>query len=178
MEEIEVPLEQAQEHMHEAAHHSTEKWISWAALGSGLIAVMAAVCAMLAGGRANEAMIAQIKASDSWGYYQAKSVKSALLASKIQLLNELGKSTISDDTAKMAEYKKEQDEISKKAKELEEESEHNLKVHEILAKAVTLFQVAIAMGAIAVLSRKKNFWVVSLGLALVGIVFFAIGVSQ
>ena len=178
MEEIEVPIEQAQEHLHEAAHHAKEQWISLAALASGVIAVLAAIAAMLAGSHANEAMLSQIKASNSWNYYQAKGVKSAVLASKIQLLNELGKPTVAEDQKKLDEYKKEQDEISSKAKELEAESEVGLKIHEIFAKAVTFFQVAIAMGAIAVLSRRKPFWFVSLAFASVGAVFFALGLLR
>jgi hypothetical protein len=178
MDEIEVPLEQVNEHMHEAAHHAQEKWISLAALGSGVIAVIAAISAMLAGSHANEAMISQIKASNSWSYYQAKSVKSAVLSNKIQLLADLGKPAHEEDQKKLDEYKKEQDEITEKAKEYEKESEKNLVTHETLAKAVTLFQVAIAMGAIAVLSRKKKFWLVSLVFAAGGVVFFIWGLLR
>ncbi len=172
MEEIEVPLEQAQEHIHHAAHEAKENWISKVALISALVAVVAAIAALLAGHHSNEAMITQIKASDSWSFYQAKGVKASVLQTKIQIISELGKPTSTKDEEKLNDYKKEQDEISEKAKEFEHESEHHLKIHETMARSVTLFQVAIAISAITVLTRRKKFLFVSLGFSLVGLVIF------
>lgn len=176
MEEIEVPLEQVQENAHHAAHGDSEKgWLGWAALSSAVIAVCAAVAALLAGQHANESMIDQIKSSNDWSYYQAKGVKSAVLASKVETLNELGKAPSKEDQAKLEDYKREQTEISESAKEHQAGSEHHLKIHEFFARAVTMFQVAIALGAVAILSRKRRFYFASLGLAILGIGFFVQG---
>jgi hypothetical protein len=41
--------------------------------------------------------------------------------------------------------------------------------------AVTFFQVAIAMGAIAVLAKRPKLWFVSLGLGAAGLVFLGQG---
>ena len=172
MEEIEVPLEKTQEHIQETAHHSQDKWVGKIALFSAVVAVVAAVAALMAGHHSNEAMITQIKASDSWSYYQAKSIKSSVLSAKNELLTGLGKTISEKDQEKIAEYKKEQDEISEKAKELEKESEHHLRIHEVMARAVTLFQVAIAIAAITVLTRKRRFFFVSLAFSLVALGFF------
>ncbi|MGZ3690019.1 MAG: DUF4337 domain-containing protein [Pseudobdellovibrio sp.] len=175
MEETEVPLEEAQEHMHETAHHAGIKWISWAALASGIVAVFAAISALLSGSQANEAMISQIKASNAWNYYQAKGVKAAVLSSKVDLLKEMGRSTLNEDTEKLKSYKEDQDKISESAKDFEKESEHHLATHETMAKSVTMFQVAIALGAIAVLSKRRKFWFVSLGFAGVGLAIMTKG---
>lgn len=172
MEEIEVPLEQVQEHMHHAAHEKPDKWIGQIALFSAIVAVIAAVAALLAGHHSNEAMITQIKASDSWGYYQAKGIKANMLQIKVQLLIELGKDVFKQDDEKLAVYKKEQEEISEKAKEFEHESAYHLAVHQILARAVTLFQVAIAIAAITILTRQKKVLFVSFGFSLLGLIFF------
>jgi Domain of unknown function (DUF4337) len=163
MEEIEVPLEASHEHIHKAAHHSKENWIGRIALFSALLAVIAAISALMAGHHSNEAMVSQIKASDAWGYYQAKSVKSLVLQSRTQLLADLGKPSHPEDEAKLEEYKKDEESISEQAKHHEEESEHHLRVHEILAKSVTLFQIAIAISAISVLTKRRRFWYVGLG---------------
>ncbi len=173
MEEIEVPLEKTQENIHEAAHHAQDNWITKVALFSALVAVAAAVAALLAGHHSNEAMISQIKASDSWSFFQAKGIKSAILQNKMQILTELGKHSNEADQEKINDYKKEQAEITEKAKEFEHESEHHLKVHEVLARTVTLFQVAIAIAAITVLTRRKKFLFFSLGFSLLAIIFFA-----
>lgn len=166
MEEIEVPLEQAQEHIHHSALHGEGKFqsmISKAAILSAFLAVSAAISALFAGHYANEAMIEQIKASDQWAYYQAKGIKSSI----IQAQNEMNPS---DKLAeKIESYKKEQDQIKEKATELEEGSQKHLHLHEALAACVTLFQVAIGLTAIAVLTRRKHFLILSTGFGLLGL---------
>ncbi len=173
MEEIEVPLEQSQEHIHEHAHAGG--WNGKVALSTAMIAVIAAVAALMAGHHSNEALISQIQSSDNWSHYQAKSIKSSILMLKNDLIVEMGKAPKAADLEKAGEYKKEQEEISKEAKDKAHESEHHLSAHVILAKSVTLFQIAIAISAIAVLTHKKRFWYVSLGFAGIGVFFFIQG---
>ena len=79
MEEAEVPLEHLHEQTHETAKHSRESWISWVALSTAILAVLAAIASLLSGEHANEAMMSQIETADQWSYYQAKSIKSAVL---------------------------------------------------------------------------------------------------
>ena len=172
MEEIETPIENIQETINETAHHSQESWVGKVALFSAVIAVIAAIAALLAGHHSNEAMITQIKASDSWSFYQAKGIKAGLLQSKMQLLAQLGKPEANDDQEKLSEYKKQQDEISEKAKELEHESAHHLQVHEVMARAVTLFQVTIAIAAITILTKKRKILYLGYGFSLLAIIFF------
>ncbi len=174
-EEMEVPTEHLHENMEHAAHHSGESWILFVALSSAMLAVLAAACSLLAGHRANEAMIEQIQASDQWAYYQAKGVKSAVLESKMELLKTLGKEPEAKDEEKVTEYKNQQKEIEEKAREKEQSSELNLASHQILARGVTVFQIAIALGAISALSKKKWLWYVSLALGAGGTVFFIQG---
>jgi len=178
MEEIEVPLEKVHEQIQESAHHTNNQWVGRVALFSAIVAVIAAVAALLAGHHSNEAMITQIRASDSWNYYQAKGIKSAILQSKNQLLAELGKDISEKDQEKINDYKKEQDEIQDKGKELETESNHHLLIHQILARSVTLFQVAIALSAITILTKKRRFFYVSIGFSLVGLGFFIQGLLK
>src|SRR6202171_4283311 len=85
MEEAEVPLEHLQEQVHHSAEHSGETWISWVALSTAILAVLAAIAGLLSGKHANEAMMSQIEASDQWGYYQAKSIKASVLEAKMSL---------------------------------------------------------------------------------------------
>src|ERR1700739_1479563 len=85
MEEAEVPLEHLHEEVHHHAEHSGEKWISWVALSTALLAVLAAIAGLLSGKHANEAMMSQIQAADHWAYYQAKGIKAAVLDAKMSL---------------------------------------------------------------------------------------------
>jgi len=80
VEEAEVPLEDLQKHVHHSAEHGGETWISWVALSTAILAVLAAIAGLLSGKHANEAMMSQIESSDQWSYYQAKSIKSSVLA--------------------------------------------------------------------------------------------------
>src|SRR4051812_1801928 len=85
MEEAEVPLESLHEHIHHSAEHGGERWISWVALSTAILAVLAAIAGLLSGQHANEAMANQIEASDQWAYYQAKGIKAAVLDAKMSL---------------------------------------------------------------------------------------------
>src|SRR5947207_10836254 len=85
MEEAEVPLEHLHEEVHHSAEHSGERWISWVALSTAILAALAAIAGLLSGQHANEAMASQIEASDQWAYYQAKGIKAAVLDAKMAL---------------------------------------------------------------------------------------------
>ena len=167
MEEAEVPLEQAQEQVHHSAEHSGEKWISWVALSTALLAVLAAIAGLLSGKHANEAMMSQIEAADHWAYYQAKGIKAAVLDAKMSLSG----TTQEQDRAKAERYQEEQAEIQKEAQAKETEAKSNFHQHEIFARSVTMFQIAIAIAAISALTKKRAFWGVSLIFGLAGCVF-------
>ncbi|MGZ3772334.1 MAG: DUF4337 domain-containing protein [Pseudobdellovibrionaceae bacterium] len=178
MEEIEVPLEQTQEHMQHASLHGDHNGggsnlINLGAVLSAIFAVFAAICALLAGHYSNEAMIEQIKSSDQWSYYQAKGIKSALQEFRLEVnVGNSSEEKIAKIQEKIEKYKKEQEEIQEIAKEKEEASEKLLHWHERLAMSVTFFQVAIAVIAIGVLTRKKFFFYMGAGSGSIGLVSF------
>jgi hypothetical protein len=167
MEEAEVPLEHLHDHVQESAEHSRATWISWVALSTAVLAVLAAIAGLLSGSHANEAMMNQIQASDQWSYYQAKSIKSAVLDAKI--------SPDDKDRAKVAKYEEEQAEIKAEAEKKQSEARANFHRHEVFARGVTMFQIAIAVAAISALTRKRRFWLVSLVFGAAGCVFLALG---
>jgi len=176
-DEIEVPTEHLHEHMEHQAQHSPERWIVFVALSSALLAVFAAASALLAGHHANEAMIEQIQASDQWAFYQAKGIKAAVLDCKIELLGGLGKQVSENDREKIRRYKDEQANIQAEAQDKATASAMHLKRHNTLAKGVTLFQIAIALGAIAALTKRKALWLISMALGVAGLFFFVLGLG-
>src|SRR5213078_1006377 len=170
MEEAEVPLEHVHEEIHHSAEHSRERWISWVALSTAILAVLAAIAGLLSGRHVNEAMMNQIEASDQWSYYQAKSIKASVLDAKISLAgtpNEL-------DQSKRDRYEKEQEEIKSEAEHKEAAAKSNFHKHEVFARGVTMFQIAIAVAAISALTKKPRFWIVSLFFGGVGCVFLVL----
>src|ERR1700687_1799495 len=128
MEESEVPLEHLHEQIHHSVEHSGAVWISWAALSTAILAVLAAIAGLLSGHHVNEAMMNQIEASDQWNYYQAKSIKAAVLDAKISLA---GGTPNESDQSKRDRYEKEQEQIKSVAERKEAAAKSNFHKHEI-----------------------------------------------
>ncbi len=169
--EIEVPTEHLHEHVHHEAHHSHEKWLTWVALTTAILAVFAAVSALLAGYHVNKSVIEQVQASDMWSEYQSNSIKEALITSKIDLCKILDKPVLKDDQAKQQKYKDTKADLMPKAKRLQESGHEHFERHEWLAYAVTVFQVSIAIAAIAAVMKMRPMWYLSMACGLLGIGF-------
>ncbi|MEI8197137.1 MAG: DUF4337 domain-containing protein [Phycisphaerae bacterium] len=190
------PTEQVHDDIHEHAHHAKERWIGWAALTAALIAALAAITGSLAGSHLTAASRNQIAANDQWGYYQAKGIKAALAETRREILQtqlELTQGRTAADPAaaggavaaiaqkmqaaeaKIKRYEEEQKETFEKAEALDKGSEHQGEISEILERGVTLFHIGIAVVAIAVLTKRRTFWVVSMGFAAVGVYFLVQG---
>jgi len=160
MEEIEVPTE----HLHEAINeHAKEgkRWSLYLAISTAFMAVLAAIAALMAGHYSNEALIEQIKASDQWSYYQAKGIKA-----------EIASLSPTKDIAQIEKYKTEQQSIKQIAEDFEKTSKIYLDQHVILSRAVTMFQIAIAISAISILTGRRWLWYFAIIISLIGIVFF------
>lgn len=174
MEEAEVPLEQLHEGIHHHAEESGEKWISGVALSTAILAVLAAIAALLSGSHANEAMMRQIESADQWAFYQAKGIKAAVLEAKMSLSD----SSSPADREKAEKYSEEQNEIQKEAQEKATEAKTNFHRHEVFARGVTLFQIAIAIAAISALTKRRHYWMVSMLVGAVGCIFLVLGFVQ
>ena len=174
MEEMEDPTERLKETM-EATEEKKEKWTMHVALSTAIIAVLAAIAGLYAGHHANEAMLDQLKSSDQWAYYQAKGIKSEVANATAQVFSALDKPLPKDLEDKMAKYEKDKSEIKKDAEKEQESSEAHMRQHLVLSRSVTIFQIAIAISAIAILTRRKAMWYASMLLAAAGCVFLVIG---
>ena len=178
MEEIEVPTEHLHESIHEKVHghgEPQESWSMYLAISTALMAVLAAMASLLAGHHSNEALIEQIKSSDSWSHYQSKSIKYEIYSLKRDLT--AGKEGADEKiNSKMEGYKKDEEEIKTEAETAGKQSEFHLAKHVTLARSVTLFQISIAIAAIAMLTKRKFLWYGSMVLSIAGIVFFILGI--
>jgi len=186
--EFKERLEEATEHAVEAAEHRS-RWLVYLSFTTALIAVLAAVAALESGTYSNEALIqkneallAQAKASDQWAYYQAKGIKGTVYATQAAAARATNPE-LADKSQKEADrYTAEQEEISKSAREFEGEekkdselSDKSLEHHHRFAYAVTMFQISIALAAVAALSRQKAVWLVGLAISLLGLLYFVDG---
>ena len=159
------------------------RWLLKAiALTTALFAALAAVAALLAGGTVNEALVMkteatqfQNEASDQWAAYQAKGIKAAIQTATASTWIAVGKTPPPQLAAERDRYVREQTAFAQvaKAKELERdrksaEAEHLLHQHHRFADSVALFQVAIALAAIAALTRTRAVWFISVAVGLIG----------
>src|SRR6266446_316658 len=168
------PTEHVQEEIHHhASHGSNGKWITAAATTAAILAAFAAAAGALATSHLTQSTLIRIKANDDWNYYQAKSIKSSLLDAKIYSAQLSKVEPRKSDLDKKSEYAREMPEIQSSAKALEKLSKEHLKTHETFEGAATLFHIAIAIVAISVVAKRKEFWFLSMAGGAVGILFFA-----
>jgi hypothetical protein len=122
----------------------------------------------------NEAAIRQTLASDQWAYYQAKGNKQNLAEIALDIVPEARRPYYQDEIKR---YKTEKAEIKTKAEEFEKDSkewslksDEQIHMHHRWAQAMTALSVAIAIAAIALLTKRRWFEYVVYGLSGVGIV--------
>ena len=123
----------------------------------------------------NNAAIKKTEASNQWNYFQAKSNKQNLAELSIEIVGKERKAFYEEEVKR---YKTEKKDIQKAAEKLEAESkvwdaqsDAELHLHHRWAQATTALQIAIALSAIALLTRRKwllngVFGVSALGLIL------------
>ena len=176
--------------LHEVIHEEMEKdgssFLKRIALTTAVLAAFAAIAALQAGATVNEALVLkteatrlQAQASDQWAYYQAKGLKAAVQDATAASWEAAGKTVPAKLHDQARRYAEEQAEIRKTAQEKEKErdeksaeADHLLHRHHRFANAVALFQVSIALGALAALTRNRIVWWGSMLLGLSGIPLF------
>jgi hypothetical protein len=137
------------------------------ALFTAIIATVGALFAYMGGATQanaglykNNAAIKKTEASNQWNYFQSKSTKQSLAEVSRDLTpNEAEKAKYQ---VKIDRYEKEKNEIKLGAEKLEadattwdKQSDAQMHQHHRWAQATTALQVAIALAAIALLTKKK-----------------------
>jgi hypothetical protein len=164
--------------------HGGSGMINQIAMVTAIIATIGAIFSYMGGATQanaglfkNNAAIKKTEASNQWNYFQAKSTKQSLAELSRDLSPEASKSHYQ---SKIDRYEKEKTEIKVKADKLEAEatqwdkrSDEQMHQHHRWAQATTVLQVAIAMAAIALLTKKKWLEYVMFGVATAGL---AVGV--
>ncbi|MCZ8095314.1 MAG: DUF4337 family protein [Acidovorax sp.] len=137
------------------------------AMFTAIVATVGAIFAYMGGATQanaglmkNDAAIKKTEASNQWNYFQSKSTKQSLA----ELARDLtpGEQEKTKYQAKIDRYETEKNEIKKVAEGLEadarafdKQSDAQMHQHHRWAQATTALQVAIALAAIALLTRKK-----------------------
>ena len=177
---VHAPHEELVEH---GAHggHDASGLTQKVALTTAVLATIGALFGYYSGKTATEAMMAKnesislhTQASDQWGFYQAKSTRE-FLANNLAAMttDEKQREKLKTDAER---YSKEKEEIQVEAKKLvaearvkEHEADANLHPHERMSLGTALMQVAVALSAITLLTRKNWLYMAALAFAAVGI---------
>ena len=171
-------------HDHElehAAQHDPGGFAGQLAVITAILATVGALFSYMGGAtqadaglHKNDAAIKKTEASNQWNYYQAKSSKQNLSELAQELAPDARKTFYIDEVKR---YKTEKAEIKLAAEKLEAESKawddrsaKKMQQHHRWAQATTALQVAIAMAAIALLTKRRWLEKLVFGMSAVGVV--------
>ncbi|MGI4850138.1 MAG: DUF4337 domain-containing protein [Janthinobacterium lividum] len=170
-------------HDHEIEHvaqHGGDRFTSRLAVLTAILSTIGAIFGYMGGHTQNaallyknEAAIQKTSASNQWNYYQAKSNKQNLAELSVTLTTGEAQTGFRQSIER---YKQEKEEIKQKADALEAsvlvadaKSEEEMHVHGRWALATTLLQIAIALAAITLLTRKRWMLVSVYGATAIGL---------
>ena len=178
-------------HEHELEHAAQHEPRGMAGQLAVITAILATVGAMFsymggatqadAGLFKNDAAIKKTEASNQWNYYQSKSSKQNLSELALELAPDARKTFYQDEVKRYktetGEIKLAAEKLEAQSKEFDDKSAEQMHQHHRWAQATTALQIAIAMAAIALLTRRKwleyaVFAMSSLGLVLGALAYF------
>jgi len=164
------------DHVAQKEKEKRDGWTKYVSLTMVCIAVLAAIATLKGGGfstrtlkEMNEATFNQTQASDQWSYFEAKSIKQNLYEIELDHLSAAADAAaVAKMKAKVDKYDKDKADITALAKKFEAARDAARQTATIAAEhsrqmglAITLFQIAIALGAMCLIVKKKPLWIVS-----------------
>lgn len=149
-----------------------EGWTRYVSLMVVVLAVATGIGALKAGGFGSKVMLLQSQASDTWAFYQAKSIKQRLAELEVH-------SSIADVAAKAAadvrRYEEDQKGLQAKAEGLEAARDTMAKHGPPLGFAIASLQISIALASVCLLTKRKPLWAASGALGAIGIAYLIYG---
>jgi hypothetical protein len=172
-------LSELEEHAEEGREHPALAPIS---VTMAILAVCVAVVSLLGHRAHTEELLSATQASDQWAYYQAKNIRRNNYEMGVDLLalvefkdKQQAEKVLEKYHQQVDRYTKEQAEIEEKAKELEKESALAQTKANRFDFGEVFLEVALVITSIALLTRKRVFWVLGVLLGAGGLVVAATG---
>ena len=173
------------------AEDKKERWLTYMAITTVLIAVAATLSTFKGGGFSTRSLLNQTKASDQWAFFQSKSIKSYIYDMRrenLELQVESLEKQKGNDTL-IKKYKEMEEDYTQRVKKYEEEKESITKVatnfeslrdeckahSDKFGIGVIFLQLSILLSSIATLSKKRFVWICGLILGAIGIFYFIDG---
>ncbi|MFL5327282.1 MAG: DUF4337 domain-containing protein [Gemmataceae bacterium] len=168
MPELELPNPE------ELAEQAQERFTKRVALSVAFYAVCLAVSSLGGNNAMKEAMLSQMEASNRWAYFQAKSSREYLTKVTLDRWEaDRGPARENDEVAgrwkkDMDRYADEKGKIEKEAKEKERERDLAVRRDPYFDYAEVLLQIGIVLASVAILSKSRPAYFVSLVMAICG----------
>lgn len=171
------------------AEEKKDKWLGYVAMTSIVFAVCATLSTFKGGQFSTRTVLGQSKASNLWAYYQAKGLKGYIhemqkdnLEMELFLSHdqtgarqELYRKKIAGYDDKIKKFEEQKKEIEAQAR-AEEAAIVKSQAHSAnFGMAVIFLQIAILLSSISALMKKIGLWYASVGVGVVGIVYFVNG---
>jgi Domain of unknown function (DUF4337) len=181
------PALDAHEHAEHAEHaaHERDPFISRVSLTIAVLAVLAAAAGSLEtveGGHAitqeSEAVLAQDQSTDAWNEYQSDSLKRHMYEIAADGADgpkaaayraEVAQQRTAQDKARADAMAAQKERDTHRAESATHEERHHW-----LTGAATLIEIGIALSTVAIITKRRVFWLGALGLGAAGMVLFAI----
>ena len=161
-----------EEHAH---HHEVEPWTLPVAITISILAVLVAMATLMGHRSSIEAVLLQTQASDQWAYYQAKNIRLHEMQSVADLVGVLdrGEKEKAEGLrekykSEIERYEKDKDQISEKAKELENERAVVSRKEDRFDAGEVVLDIALIICSLTLLTRIKAFWYSGIAIGTVG----------
>jgi len=162
--------------MHEHAEHAHgDPTLAPVTLTMAILAVLVAIASLLGHRSHTEEILLQNKATDQWGYYQAKNMRLHLDEAVASLVGveetkdaEAAAKTREKYSAEAERYRDDLKEIQTEAKKLEDEIASATAKANRFDLGEVFLEIALVVTSITLMTRRKAFWYLGLVCAAVG----------
>ncbi len=167
----------------EAAERAKEsKELAPVSLTMAILAVLVASVSLMGHRAHTEEILLQTRATDQWGYYQAKNMRRNNLEALDDVLTALGntKEERAEEVHKrfhedIEKYRDQQKDIQGEARGLESEVQVTSRRADRFDLGEVLLEIALVVTSITLLTDKRAYWYFGFVLAAMGIIFAASG---
>ena len=164
----------------QAEHAKEDPTLAPVSVTMAVLAVLVAVASLLGHRAHTEEVVLQAKASDQWAFYQAKNIR----RHTDELFTDMTSVQPINDPAALAKlrekysqessrYKDDQKDLEGEARSLEAEVATERNRADRFDLAEVFLEVGLVITSITMLSRRKLYWAMGVGLGMIGILVAA-----
>jgi hypothetical protein len=154
------------------AKERRDGWTRYVSLMVVALAVATAIGSLKAGSFGGRVMLTQAQASDTWAFYQAKSIKQRV--SEMEARTATG-AEAAKAAADVERYRSEEKDLEAKAEALEARRDEAARHGPPLGFAIASLQISIALASVCLITKRKALWGASALLGSVGVGYLVYG---